>query len=71
MFFYFRIVMAMYLKEGKEAEIVGGTSLRVVVAACALVTLIFGILPTPLIRQAASSGAGVAARAAVLTNAAR
>lgn len=71
MFFYFRIVMAMYLKEGKEAEVVGGTSLRVVVAACALVTLIFGILPTPLIQQAASSGAGVAARAAVLTNGTR
>ncbi|MGN6186722.1 MAG: NADH-quinone oxidoreductase subunit N [Thermoanaerobaculia bacterium] len=71
MFFYFRIVMAMYLKEGREAEVVGGTSLRVVVAACALVTLIFGILPTPLIQQAASSGAGVAARAAVLTNGTR
>jgi NADH-quinone oxidoreductase subunit N len=71
MFFYFRIVMAMYLKEGREAEVVGGTSLRVVVAACALVTLIFGILPSPLIQQAASSGAGVAARATVLTNANR
>ncbi|HEX2832908.1 MAG TPA: NADH-quinone oxidoreductase subunit N [Thermoanaerobaculia bacterium] len=71
MFFYFRIVMAMYLKEGKEAEIAGGTSLRVVVAACALITLIFGILPSPLIEQAASSGAGVAPRATVLSNAAR
>lgn len=71
MFFYFRIVMAMYLREGREAEVVGSGSLKMVVLACAVVTLIFGILPTPLIQQAASSGAGVAARATVPTNAAR
>jgi len=70
MFFYFRIVMAMYLKEGKEAEVVGGGALKLVVIACAVVTLFFGILPTPLIKQAASSGAGVVSRAGV-TNAAR
>jgi NADH-quinone oxidoreductase subunit N len=72
MFFYFRIVMAMYLKEGREAQVVSSSgSLKMVVLACALVTLFFGILPSSLIRQAASSGAGVAARSTVLTNAAR
>lgn len=72
MFFYFRIVMAMYLKEGREGQVVSSSgSLKMVVLACALVTLFFGILPSPLIQQAASSGAGVAARATVLTNAAR
>jgi NADH-quinone oxidoreductase subunit N len=70
-FFYFRIVMAMYLKEGSDAEVVASSSLRLVVLACAVVTLIFGILPSPLIQQAASSGAGVASRATVLTNVAR
>jgi NADH-quinone oxidoreductase subunit N len=71
MFFYFRIVMAMYLKDGRDAEVVGSRAIGGVVLACALVTLIFGILPTPLIQQAASSGAGVAARATTLTHAAR
>jgi NADH-quinone oxidoreductase subunit N len=71
MFFYFRIVMAMYLRDGGEQEVVVSPSLRMVVLACALVTLIFGILPSSLIQQASSSGAGVAARAVVLTNAAR
>ncbi|HEX7830829.1 MAG TPA: NADH-quinone oxidoreductase subunit N [Thermoanaerobaculia bacterium] len=72
MFFYFRIVMAMYLKEGRDdAQVVVSTSLKMVVLACAVVTLFFGILPSSLIQQATSSGAGVAARATVLKNAAR
>jgi NADH-quinone oxidoreductase subunit N len=72
MFFYFRIVMAMYLKEGRDdAQVVVSTSLKMVVLACAVVTLFFGILPSSLIQQATSSGAGVAARATVLKNVAR
>ena len=36
MFFYFRLVMAMYLRDGKEAELVtGGGALKLVAAICA------------------------------------
>ncbi len=68
MFFYFRIVMAMYLKEGREAELVSSGSLKLVAAVCLIVTLLFGILPTPLIDEAARSGKWVATRAAALAN---
>jgi NADH-quinone oxidoreductase subunit N len=68
MFFYFRIVMAMYLKEGREAELVTSGSLKLVAAVCLIVTLLFGILPTPLIDEAARSGKWVATRAAALAN---
>jgi NADH-quinone oxidoreductase subunit N len=60
MFFYFRLVMAMYLKDGKEdAVMTGGGALRLVAAVALLVTLLFGVLPTPLIDQAKLSGGGV------------
>jgi NADH-quinone oxidoreductase subunit N len=64
MFYYFRLVMAMYLRDGKEAPVVAGGGLRFVAAVCLLVTLLFGILPAPLIQQATTSTAWVATRIA-------
>jgi NADH-quinone oxidoreductase subunit N len=64
MFYYFRLVMAMYLRDGKEAPLVAGGGLRFVAAVCLLVTLLFGILPAPLIQQATTSTAWVATRIA-------
>ena len=71
MFFYFRIVVAMYLREGREAEVAITPALKVVASVCLAVTLIFGILPAPLINQATESSSWVAARAAILTHAGR
>jgi NADH-quinone oxidoreductase subunit N len=64
MFFYFRLVMAMYLREGKDAAVAGGGALKLVAAVCLAVTLIFGVLPTPLIDESKRSGAWVAKRVA-------
>jgi NADH-quinone oxidoreductase subunit N len=66
MFFYFRLVMAMYLKDGREAVLTGGGSLKLVAAVALIVTLVFGILPSPLIDQARISGNWVATRAAAV-----
>ena len=67
MFFYFRIVVAMYLKEGHEAEVAITPNLKLVAGVSLAVTLLFGILPAPLINQATRSSNWVATRAAVLT----
>ena len=64
MFYYLRIVVAMYLREGKDADVATAGSLRFVGAVCLAITLIFGILPTPLIHQVEDSARWVAARAA-------
>ena len=71
MFFYFRIVVAMYLREGREAEVAITPALKVVAGISLAVTLVFGIAPAPLIDQAAASSSWVAARAALLTHAGR
>lgn len=68
MFFYFRIVMAMYLRDGHEAEVVTSGGLQIVAAICLVITLLVGILPTPLLEQAKISGRWVATRASVLGN---
>jgi NADH-quinone oxidoreductase subunit N len=64
MFFYFRLVMAMYLKDGSEVVVTGGGALKLVAAIALIVTLAFGVLPSPLIDQARISGGWVATRAA-------
>ena len=64
MFYYFRIVMAMYLKEGKEAEVVHGGGLKFVAAVSLFVTLVLGIVPARFIDEAGRSGAPVAKRIA-------
>ena len=67
MFFYFRIVVAMYLRDGEaKAEVVTSGGLKLVAALCLVVTLLFGILPKPLLDQVSISGRGVARRVALL-----
>jgi NADH-quinone oxidoreductase subunit N len=70
MFFYFRLVMAMYLKEGRESAVMapGSGQLRLVAGIALIVTLFFGILPSQLIAEARRSGRGVAKRSAALVN---
>ena len=69
MFFYFRIVMAMYLRDGQQqAEVVPSGALKFVAAICLLITLLFGIMPAPLVDQAKKSGGWVASRVAALTH---
>lgn len=65
MFYYLRIVVAMYLREGAEAEFQFSGPLRLVGGIALVVTLVFGVLPAPLISQVESSAAWVATRAAV------
>src|SRR5438128_2610991 len=71
MFFYFRIVVAMYLREGREAEVAITPALKFVAVTCLAVTLIFGVAPAPLVNQVTRSSQWVAARAAILPNAGR
>ncbi len=65
MFYYLRIVVAMYLREGAEAEFQFSGPLRLVGGIALAVTLIFGVLPAPLISQVETSAAWVATRAAI------
>jgi NADH-quinone oxidoreductase subunit N len=71
MFYYLRLVVAMYLKEGREADVAITPSLKIVAGICLAVTLLFGILPSPLIDQVTNSSRWVAARAAVAPHAGR
>jgi NADH-quinone oxidoreductase subunit N len=64
MFFYFRLVMAMYLRDGSEAEVTAGGSLRLVAFVCLVVTLVLGIYPRYFIDEAGRSGRPVAKRIA-------
>lgn len=65
-YYYFKIVVAMYLREGREAEVAMSGSLKFVGAVALAVTLIFGMVPAPLIQQVEQSSQWVATRAAVL-----
>jgi len=71
MYFYLRIVVAMYLRDGREAEVAITPALKFVALTCLVITLFFGIVPSPLVKQVAQSASGVAARAAILPNAGR
>lgn len=64
MFYYLRIVMAMYFRDGDGSAIAAPGALRLVAAICLIVTLLFGILPAPLIDEASRSGAPVSRRIA-------
>src|ERR1051326_7161918 len=67
MFYYLRLVVAMYLREGRDADVPITAPLRFVAAVCLVVTLALGLLPAPLV-----DGAGVSSHAiAVLSNAGR
>ncbi len=61
MFYYLRLVVAMYLREGRDADVAITSPLRFVVAVCLIMTLALGIYPTPLVDGAASSSHYIAA----------
>jgi len=63
-FFYFRLVMAMYLRDGKEAALVSEGSLKLVAVVCLIVTLVLGIVPARFIDEAGRSGVPVSKRIA-------
>jgi NADH-quinone oxidoreductase subunit N len=63
MFYYLRLVVAMYLREGRDAEITVTPALRWVAMVCLIVTLVFGIVPTPLIDRAIESSSFIVADA--------
>ena len=55
MFYYLRVVVAMYLRDGKEAEVVSPAGVRFVAGLCLAVTLFLGVWPTPLINEVRKS----------------
>jgi len=71
MFYYLRLVVAMYLREGREAEVVITPSLRFVAWTALVVTLALGLYPPPLLRQAALSAAQLVRQSAVTQHAGR
>lgn len=50
MYYYLRIAVAMYLRDGRDVALVTTPSLRVVVVACFVLTLGLGFLPEMLLR---------------------
>jgi NADH-quinone oxidoreductase subunit N len=50
MFYYLRVVVAMYLKDGRDAEVEPSPRLRFAVAVCLVATLALGILPETMIK---------------------
>jgi NADH-quinone oxidoreductase subunit N len=71
MFYYLRLVVAMYLREGREAEVVITPSLRLVAGIALAVTLVLGLYPPPLLQQAAQSAAQLVRQSAVTQHAGR
>jgi len=71
MFYYLRLVVAMYLREGIEAEFAITTPLKIVAGVCLAVTLLLGILPAPMIDQVIASSNNVAVRAGLTPHAGR
>jgi NADH-quinone oxidoreductase subunit N len=63
MFYYLRIVVAMYLKEGHEADVSTSGTIRFVAAFCLAVTLLLGVAPTLLIKPVQASSQWIARRA--------
>src|SRR5438105_14588936 len=66
MFYYLRLVVAMYLLEGRDADFAITAPLRLAAGIALAVTLIFGFVPAPLIDQVMMSSQWVAARSGVL-----
>jgi len=61
MFYYLRLVVAMYLREGRDADVAITSPLRFVAAVCLIVTLALGIWPAPLVDGAGVSSHHIAA----------
>ena len=57
MFYYLRLVVAMYLREGRDAEVAITPALRWVAGISLAITLLFGVAPTPLIHAVERSAA--------------
>lgn len=55
MFYYLRIVVAMYLKEGKPAAVVTPAGMRLATALCLIVTMALGLAPEILLRGVRTS----------------
>jgi len=66
MFYYLRLVVAMYLREGRDAEVAITGPLKLVAGIALAVTLVFGFLPSPLIDQVTASAQWVVARSGEL-----
>ncbi len=49
MFYYLRVVVAMYIKEGSGAEVALSNSLRFAIILCFVITLVLGILPEGMV----------------------
>src|ERR1051326_8585783 len=66
MFYYLRLVVAMYLREGREADVAITPPLKLAAAVALAVTLIFGFVPAPLVKQVMMSSQWVAVRGGAL-----
>ena len=55
MFYYLKVVVAMYLRESGEGEFAVTPSLKLCAGICLAMTLILGILPQPLLTQVRAS----------------
>ncbi|HVS32807.1 MAG TPA: NADH-quinone oxidoreductase subunit N [Thermoanaerobaculia bacterium] len=64
MFYYLRVVVAMYLRDGHEAEVETSGGVRFVAAVCLVVTMVLGVLPAPLIKQVTTSSDWIVRRVA-------
>ncbi len=62
MFFYFRIVMAMYLRDGRDGVVTTSGGLKFVAVVALIVTLFLGIWPRDFIDEAGRSGRPVSKR---------
>ena len=71
MFYYLRVVVAMYLKDGKDADVASSRPLQLVAVTCLIVTLFLGLWPTPLIEQAVTGSRAMVLRASVVPHAGR
>jgi NADH-quinone oxidoreductase subunit N len=64
LYYYFRIVVQMYLRDGEEegaapAELLRDRWTEVAIAVCVIVTMIFGVFPAPLVGWAKSAAAAL------------
>jgi NADH-quinone oxidoreductase subunit N len=67
MFYYFRIVMAMYLRDGRQdAPVVATGGLKLVAALSLVITLLFGMAPRLLDDAVRTYGRGVARKVVLL-----
>jgi NADH-quinone oxidoreductase subunit N len=55
MFYYLRLVVAMYLSDEGAGKLASSPSLSLVAGACLVLTLLFGILPGPMIDEVTRS----------------